>query len=391
MNPEMNSQMREALGLVRQGRLGEASARLRQGVGLPTFATPDQRDTGVVRRPGVGTVNVPDGVLSQRVGAAQVPAFPHHADLLDTIRTGLPAGLPGKGLRLPPVVAAEAAGAPSGDIRHLSSHDRRGSRNFDLYIPTGYTGAPVPLVVMLHGGGQDAMDFAAGTRMNDLAEQQTFLVAYPEQSTAANHGRYWNWFLPGHQQRDVGEPAILAAITRQVMSENTIDPMRVYIGGLSAGGAMAAVMAATYPELYAAVGVHSGLAYGSAADVASAFTAMRTGGSPRTTSEVPLIVFHGDLDRTVHAANADMLIAARLAASTSGMPPAASTRADSGCSVSVYTDTEGRVVAEQWRVHGGAHAWFGGSRVGSYTDPRGPDASSEMVRFFLEHRANPRS
>lgn len=388
MNPEVDPQMREALALVRQGRLGEASARLRQGVGLSTFATPGQRDTGVVRRPGVGTGNVPDGVLSQRVGAPQVPAFPHPADLWDTIRSG-------KGLRRAPGVAAEAASAGSGDTRHLSSHDRRGSRNFDLYIPTRYTGAPVPLVVMLHGGGQDPMDFAAGTRMNDLAEQHTFLVAYPEQSTAANHGRYWNWFLPGHQQRDVGEPAILAGITRQVMSENTIDPTRVYIGGLSAGGAMAAVMAATYPELYAAVGVHSGLAYGSAADVASAFTAMRTGGSPRPTSEVPLIVFHGDLDHTVHAANADMLIAARLAActtgDTSGVQLSASTRTDSGCSVSVYADTEGRVVAEQWSVHGGAHAWFGGSRVGSYTDPRGPDASGEMVRFFLEHRADPRS
>ncbi len=398
MKPDMNPQMREALGLMREGRLHEASARLRQGLGLTSFATPGEPDTGVVRRPVVGTVNVPDGVPSQRVGAPQVPTLPQPPDLPNAIRSSLPAGLPGRGLRSAPAVGAEAAAAasaPGGDVRHLRHDDRRGSRSFDLYIPTGYTGAPVPLVVMLHGGRQDAMDFAVGTRMNELAEQHTFLVAYPEQSTAANHGRYWNWFLPGHQQRDVGEPAMLAGITRQVMSENNIDPTRVYIGGLSAGGAMAAVMAATYPELYAAVGVHSGLAYGSAADVASAFTAMRTGGSPRPTSEVPLIVFHGDRDNTVHATNADVLIAARLAASTAGDtfggPAAVTTRADSGYSVSVYTDTEGRVVAEQWTVHGGAHAWFGGSRVGSYTDPRGPDASSEMVRFFLEHRAGPRS
>lgn len=280
-----------------------------------------------------------------------------------------------------------------------------GQRRYWVYVPGRYHGKPMPLVVMLHGCRQWPEDFAAGTAMNALAEEQGFLVAYPRQPRSANGYRCWNWFNPRHQHRGRGEPSLIAGITRQVMSAYAVDPERVYVAGLSAGGAMTAILAATYPDVYAAAGVHSGLARGSARNVPSAYTAMQRGAAeiaPETLAApmslggarrpVPMIIFHGDLDDTVHPSNARHVADQAFPhAATLLRHDRAQRRARGGHSYThtVYSDGGRHPVMEIWEVHGSGHAWSGGDPAGSYTDPQGPDASREMLRFFLGHRLKP--
>jgi poly(hydroxyalkanoate) depolymerase family esterase len=265
--------------------------------------------------------------------------------------------------------------------------DGRMQRNYKLYIPPQAGERPLPLVLMLHGCTQDPDDFARGTRMNEAARAHGCFVLYPAQSQQANPQRCWNWFKHSHQQRGRGEPALLAAMTRQVMARHGIDPRRVYVAGLSAGGAMAAILGEAYPELFAAAGVHSGLAAGAAKDLPSALAAMRTGAAAANTRPgVPTIVFHGDADATVHPANGDYVVTG----SVGGAPAQAQVERQRavggrGYTRHVHRAPDGTVLAEHWVVHGSGHAWSGGSREGSFTDPAGPDATAEMLRFFLAH------
>jgi poly(hydroxyalkanoate) depolymerase family esterase len=335
----MQDEMNEATRLTRSGRLSEATELIQRTLG------------GRTGGPG-------GGVDSSEHPVSGSATFPHRGAWH---RTG------------------RGRGAEGAAFRDGSFTGAAGTRGYKLYVPTAAAGRDVPLVVMLHGCTQTAADFAAGTRMNELAERHGFLVAYPEQAGKANQRRCWNWFLPAHQRRDAGEPSLLAGITRQVMATHQVDPGRVFVAGLSAGGAMAAVLAATYPDLFAAAGIHSGLPHRAARDVQSAYTAMRQGPPPGTEGRgpgIPLIVFQGGRDSTVAPANAAALLGpwSRTATAEVTDGPGWTRRA--------YRDRDGRVVAEWWTVHRLGHAWSGGSADGSFADPDGPDASAELLRFF---------
>lgn len=353
MNTINADKMQEATRLTREGRLQEAMELLRGAPGASASTT--------MRRP-----------------------FRAHAPKLNLEGFAL------KDLNLKGLGAPRASSAPrmpeGARFEERSFSNAAGRRSYKLYVPSTHRGEPAPLIVMLHGCTQDPDDFALGTRMNEVAEEEGFLVAYPAQPQSANMSKCWNWFNAGEQTRDAGEPSLIAGVTREIIETHAVQSDRVYVAGLSAGGAAASIMGAAYPDLYAAIGVHSGLACGAARDMPSAFAAMRQGVRGRAGAQaVPTIVFHGDGDSTVHPDNGAHVIAQSKAAERF------QTMVDQGeiggvsYTRTVQADASGRPMLEHWVLHGGGHAWSGGSEAGTYADPRGPDACREMARFFRSH------
>jgi poly(hydroxyalkanoate) depolymerase family esterase len=397
MNNDYVAEILRATGSLQSGDPAAVSAIIQNALAA----------AGLIGSVGVAPSNNPDPGI--KLPQTRLPGAGHGAELLppradrlrkplsEVVRTlrsggmGLKLdGLPGLGqpAHLPTLPLPD--GAQFLDQRYSCA---AGVRRYRLYVPSSAGEGLQGLIVMLHGCTQNPEDFAAGTGMNALAEEHALLIVYPAQTSGDNSMSCWNWFRPGDQMRDTGEPAIIAGLTESLRDQYAIPKERVFVAGLSAGGAMAAIMGETYPELYGAIGVHSGLAYGSANDVMSAFTAMRgqvaLEQAPSSNDGAPeagprMIVFHGAADTTVHPSNARRIIA-----SQSGSR-AKSTRTEH--TASGETRAYSRLVAERddgthgiecWMIDGAQHAWAGGHPSGSYTDPRGPNASAAMVRFFL--------
>jgi poly(hydroxyalkanoate) depolymerase family esterase len=416
MNNLRDHEMLEATHLTRAGRLTEATALLQRVLrGHGTQASDVGERRAPDRLPPVSNSATNGGPSAGHMHASSDPEV--RGAKATNFRKDVFAGLHvlfervGSKIGLPR--AERACAEPTPDIppeagRFLTrSYDNQSTKLvYKLYIPSGYDGRALPLLVMLHGCRQTADDFAAGTGMNRLAEEHVCFVAYPEQSAGANVAKCWNWFRPTDQQRGRGEPALIAGITRQIMADYCVDPRRVYVAGLSAGAAAAAIMGTAYPDLYAAIGVHSGLACGAASDLPSALAAMRQGKmapSLRTTAIftdeqkgriVPTIVFHGDRDMTVHPDNGDRVItrSTTTAAHLHATVERGQVTGGHAYTRTVHADAAGRILLEHWDIHGAGHAWSGGSPAGTFTDPRGPDASREMIRFFLQQtRSEPTS
>jgi poly(hydroxyalkanoate) depolymerase family esterase len=385
----MTNALATALGrALAQTRAGDpvAATRIIQAAlvrpGSPAASGPDLRQQGV---PHPALISA--AVLKPSAG--QPSPLPHRWSLgaaVESLRRGLPDGtrpmvLRGRAPAAPPIPAGARF-----ETRRFSCP--AGAREYRLYVPATLPEGPQGLLLMLHGCTQDADDFASGTQMNTIAEQHGLIVAYPNQMTVHNALACWNWFRPADQARGSGEPAILAGLATALRQEFKLSPERVFTAGLSAGGAMAAILGASYPEVFSAVGIHSGLPHGCAHDVASAFAAMRgdAGAGPADGARsVRTIVFHGSADATVHSSNADKIVRAAQAGSAQGSSRTTG-RSPGGTAYArtVAVTHDGSVLTELWLLEGAGHAWSGGSSAGTYTDPNGPDASAEMVRFFCQ-------
>lgn len=399
MNSKLRNTLRGASKLIQAGRLMELTTAIQRSLtsdiasgidnGMAEAAKATARMKVAQQAAPVDVIDVEARVVADEAAAATAagPAASVHASPESRSRTD---------------TDPDARTRPSRESRFFEGRfsNAAGTREYKLFVPSGAGSKPLPLLVMLHGCTQNPDDFAAGTNANELAEEQHAYVLYPAQAKVANMQKCWNWFQPADQVRDQGEPSLIAEMTREVMSQHAIDPKRVYVAGLSAGGAMAVTMATTYPDLYAAAGVHSGLPHGAAHDVMSAFSAMRQGsGSSASVATVfvPTIVFHGDSDSTVHPCNGEHVIEqsrilAPVKVASGQAAPVSPPKVERGqvpgghsFTRSVYPDADGATLVEHWVVHGAGHAWSGGSSAGTYTDPLGPDATREMLRFFLDH------
>jgi poly(hydroxyalkanoate) depolymerase family esterase len=384
-----------ALELTRAGKLAAATQAIQRALADPTAEasrpeiSPKLIDLASDEWTATEAATFPNPTALHGIQRDQIARNPRPLrDVVDALNRLKPGGLFPRpaGKRRPPHIPVGA---------HFETRSiivSAGTRSCKVYVPARALAEPRSLLIMLHGCTQDPDDFAAGTRMNQLAEEHGFIVAYPAQPKSANPSSCWNWFNPRDQIRGTGEPAIIAALTANLIAEHNIDPCRVFAAGLSAGGGMAAILGATYQDLYSGIGVHSGLPYRAASDVVSALAVMRgqealgvprgkNGGVASTGAVVPTIVFHGAADKIVHPSNGAKIINLDAGQWESYHASGGTGR---GYKRMVTRDTSGRIVAEHWLIEAGGHAWFGGSVDGSYTDPLGPDASREMVRFFLE-------
>src|SRR5471030_612493 len=365
----------------------------------PGAAAPQASDTPQART--MHDINPPPAGASAKAAPSAQEAAQAHQSTAHTMAQDFMARLGQHNFDMPsfemPNFQPPGFGAPAAPQAPLpagaqfidgSYRNHAGTRSYKLYIPSSYHGQVMPLVVMLHGCTQNPDDFAAGTQMNALAEEKQCFVVYPAQAQGANSSRCWNWFNAIDQQRGQGEPSIIAGIAQQIIDDYPVNEREVFVAGLSAGGAMAMIVGTLYPDVFAAVGVHSGLPYASAQDLPSALNAMKRGAgevthAPRSKGGLPIIVFHGDRDTTVHPRNGEDVMEQGLHGHTAA-PSVQSGAVPNGHR---YTQTthrraDGAPLAEHWLVHGSGHAWSGGSARGSYTDDKGPDASREMMRFF---------
>lgn len=364
--------MAEAQRLVLSQRLSDATTLIQEGLGLRSACPASPPDA--FHGPTIElTAEVAEPAGSARQATPPKPRSRLRFAAAAAMRSG-------RAVRAAPAIPQGA------EFLHLVHDGFAGRRTYRLYVPATKAEGPRPLVVMLHGCTQSPEDFATGTRMNELAEEANVLVAYPEQDRSSNPNLCWNWFDPMHQGGRAGEPAILAGIVEDIARSHAVDRDRIFAAGLSAGGAMAAVLGSTRPDLFAAVGIHSGLPHASARDVATALAVMRSGKATGTGGllGVPSIVFHGTRDTTVHPANGERI------AGLDQTPPKPQDTVTGTANGRAFTRTRRQgqgpnPAMEHWRIEGLGHAWSGGDAAGSYADPVGPDASREMLRFFL-HR-----